>query len=143
MVHVCVTVQVCSSRPGEGSSKCPGLSVRLVSQQHWQYPRGATPQNPAAQQDPAAPGNRNTHLTLYFLNLKVEKIRHIFFLPSLQGWVARRPTPLHRRRSLTCFQTWEETSLLLHLLRLPALPTLPILHIFQANQVRQLSSKVP
>lgn len=39
-------VKVCSTGPGEGSA---GLCVRLLGQQHGQYPRSSTPQGPAAQ----------------------------------------------------------------------------------------------
>lgn len=38
--------KVCSTRPGKGS---PGLCVRILSQQHRQYPRSPTSQGPAAQ----------------------------------------------------------------------------------------------
>lgn len=39
-------VKVCSTGPGEGSA---GLCVRILGQQHGQYPRSSTSQGPAAQ----------------------------------------------------------------------------------------------
>lgn len=139
-----LNVQVRSSGPGESFIKCSGLHLWVFSKQHRQHPGSPTSKDPPAQQNTVTPGRNSSprcKVHTFWVLLCKTTCCPVFAL-SLQGWLAPRLTPLLRRRSLTCCQTWAETFLLLRQLKLPLLPTLPILHIFQASQVSNVFTEM-